>query len=128
MKIFSKPIIVSGPIIIENNKVLLVREQKPDKISLWMFPGGGMEDTDTTPEDACRREVMEEMGIKINIIKPLKTLTIEKNNQTVKLYHYLSERIGDIRAGKDIVDWNWHDIKNLPDNCAPNVYEIIKSL
>ncbi len=128
MKLPMNSIIASGPVIIENNKVLLNREQKADGITPWMFPGGEVEDFDKSLEDACRREVMEEMGVEIEIIKPLKPIMLNQNGRVIILIHYLAKRIGEIKPGEDITDWAWHDINNLPDNCAPNVYGIISSL
>ena len=121
-------IIASGPVIIEDNKVLLNREQKPEGITHWMFPGGQVEEFDKTLEEACQREVGEEMGIKIEIIKPLKPIMLFQKGRVIILIHYLAKRIGEITPGKDIAEWAWHDINNLPDNCAQNVYDIIKSL
>lgn len=92
-----------------------------------MFPGGEVEDFDASLEQACEREVFEEMGIKVKLIKPLKPILINQNGKIIILIHYLAERIGEINPGKDIADWAWHDIKNLPENCARNVFEVIKS-
>ena len=120
-------IIASGPVIIENDKVLLNRERKGEKISPWFFPGGEVENFAEDLTQACRREVKEEMGIDIEIIKPLNT-TLRKldDNSIVVLVHYLAKRIGEINPGSNIVEWDWHDMRNLPENCAPNVFEVIK--
>lgn len=126
MRLPNNSILASGPVIIENNKVLLNREIKnPDGITCWLFPGGGVEDFDISLEETCKREVKEEMGINVKIIKPMKT-TIEKTNCIVVIcVHFLAERIGEIKPGSDIAEWAWHDINNLPDNCGRNVYEVI---
>jgi len=121
-------IIASGPVIIENNKVLLNREKKESGISQWMFPGGEVEDFDSSLEDACRREVKEEMGIDVEIIKPLKPIILKKDGKVIVLIHFLARRTGEISPGPETAEWAWHDIDNLPENCAPNVYEVIKSL
>lgn len=128
MKLPENSIIASGPVIIEDNKVLLNREHKPEGISPWMFPGGEVEDFDASLEDACRREVKEEMGIGVEIIKPLKPIMLHKDGRAIILIHFLAKRIGDVVQGNEVAEWGWHDITNLPDNCAPNVYEVIKSL
>ncbi len=121
-------IIASGPVIIEDNKVLLNKERAPDgHITKWYFPGGETENFDIPLEETCRREAKEEMGIELEIIRPLATtLGHRSENRIVILVHYLAKRIGEIKPGTDIVEWAWHDINNLPTDCAPNVYEIIK--
>ncbi len=121
-------IIASGPVIIENNRVLLNKEQKPTGLTPWFFPGGKVENFDLPLEDTCMREAREEMGIEIEIIKPLKTTLQKMPDGTVTiLVHFLAKRIGEIKPGKDIIEWKWHDIHNLPKDCAPNVYEVIKN-
>ena len=119
-------IIASGPVIIEDDKVLLNKEQKPGYITPWMFPGGEVEDFDSSLEDACQREVKEEMGIEVEIQKPLKPIMLNKDGKVIILIHYLAKRIGEIKPGEDIVEWGWFNIHDLPEDCAPNVYEVVK--
>lgn len=121
-------IIASGPVIIEDNKVLLNREKKETGITPWLFPGGEVEDFDSSLEDACRREVKEEMGIDIEIIRPLKPILFKKDGRVILLIHYLTKRIGEVSPGSEIAEWAWHDLNNMPKDCAPNVYEILKEL
>ena len=119
-------IIVSGPVIIENNKVLLDRENKNGRITPWFFPGGEVEDFNEGLENACRREVKEEMGIDIEILKPLKPIMLYKGGRVVMLIHWLSKRIGEIKPGPDIRKWEWFDINKLPNDCAPNIKPVIE--
>lgn len=121
--------IASGPVIIENDKVLLNKEKKEDgSVSLWLFPGGEVEDFDVSLEEACKREVKEEMGIDVEIIKPLKPILMNKDGRVIILIHYLAKRLGEIAPGPQTAEWAWHDINNLPPDCAPNVYEILKDI
>jgi ADP-ribose pyrophosphatase YjhB (NUDIX family) len=128
MKLPNESIIVSGPVIIEKNKVLLVKENKKTGKTPWYFPGGEVEDFDLNLEEACRREVKEELGIDVEIIQPLKPMIIRRNGKAVVLIQYLTKRIGEIKPGKDVAEFGWHDINNLPNDCAPNVYEVVASL
>lgn len=122
-------IIASGPVILENGQILLNRERKTDgSISSWMFPGGEVENFDQSLEDACRREVKEEMGIEVEIIKPLRTIMIKQNDRVIILVHFLAKRVGEIKPGPDTAQWDWHDINNLPADCAPNVHQIIQDI
>ena len=96
-------IIASGPVIIENEKVLL---DKDGRDSFWKFPGGKVELSDLTDEGrsletaACRK-ANEELGLDIEIIRPLKPMMImkpavseEDKNTLVVLIQWLAKRIG----------------------------------
>ncbi len=118
--------IVAGPVIIEDNKVLLIKEIKDGSIGLWFFPGGTMERSDPTPEAACIREAAEELGLTITIIQELQTIRIEKPDRSTILKHYLATRTGTIIPGQDIAAVDWHDIRSLPTDAAPNVATVIQ--
>ncbi|MBA3721080.1 MAG: NUDIX domain-containing protein [Parachlamydiaceae bacterium] len=51
-------------IVIQNNNILLIKKQKGCYLGLLDLPGGGIE-FDETPEDALKRELIEEVGLKI---------------------------------------------------------------
>lgn len=123
-------IVASGPVIIEDGKVLLNREHKEYGISDWFFPGGKVEDFDITLEEVCKREAMEELGIEVEILKPLRTIKYKIDEETVAiLVHWLAKRTNDtITPGRETAEWDWHDITNLPENAAPNVKSIIADL
>ncbi|MBI5023093.1 MAG: NUDIX hydrolase [Candidatus Magasanikbacteria bacterium] len=93
---------------------------------MWLIPGGEVENFDISLENACQREVKEEMGINIEIIKPLRPIMLHKDGRVIILIHFLAKRICEIKPGADIVEWAWHDINNLPADCAPNVYAVIE--
>lgn len=122
-------IMASGPVIIENNKILLNKEKKEHGSTVWMIPGGMVENFDIPLEETCRREVKEELGIDIKIIRPLRTIIQRRpqaEDKLVILVHYLAERIGEINPGPETIEWAWHDINNLPTDCAENVKEIVR--
>ena len=125
----NKIIIASGPVIVEDNKVLL--NQHGDT-TFWKFCGGRVEDFETDLIENARREVMEEMGIEIEIIDPVpffihtvKETTGDKAD--VILVHFLAKRIGEIKPGADIREWKWiplDELKNEP--LAPNILPTLK--
>lgn len=122
-------IIASGPVIIENNKVLLNKEKKEHGSDIWMFPGGTVKESDSTLEDACRRTVKEEMGIEVTDLKLFKVMIVKRpqaEHLVATLVHYLAKRVGEINPGSDTIEWGWHDIDKLPPDCAPNVYAVIE--
>ncbi|MFC1686954.1 NUDIX hydrolase [Patescibacteria group bacterium] len=119
-------IIASGPVIIENGKVLL---NKHGDDNIWKFPGGKVEDfSELSLEEHAKREVKEEMGIQIEIQRPLKPMMIEKDGKLVVLIHYLATRVGEISPGPDIEEWKWISVNELPDDCAPNIKPVLESI
>ncbi len=117
-------IIAAGPVIIENNKVLVNKHGDTD---FWKFPGGRVDDDNELDlREHAKREAKEEMGIEIEIIRPMSTLMTKKDKSTVVLVHYLAKRIGEIQPGEDIREWKWIDIHNLPEDVGPNIGPIIE--
>ncbi|MBI5037617.1 MAG: NUDIX hydrolase [Candidatus Kerfeldbacteria bacterium] len=118
------PIIAAGPVIIENDKVLV---NKHGDTPFWKFPGGRLETFDELDLAKCAaREVKEEMGVEIEIIRPMSTLMTKKGDDVIVLVHYLAKRIGEVRPGSDIREWTWLDIHHLPADVAPNVQQIVE--
>ncbi|MDD2730737.1 MAG: NUDIX domain-containing protein [Candidatus Portnoybacteria bacterium] len=123
-------IVVSGPVIIENGKVLL---NKHGDDNFWKFLGGRVENSDFKKEtgsleEACRREAKEEMGFDIKIVRPLKPMMVSKSgdpNAQVVLIHYLAERLGKINLGADIKEAKWFSVNDLPPDCAPNIKPVV---
>lgn len=123
-----KIIIASGPVIVEDGKVLLNQHGDTD---FWKFCGGGLKDTDENLIACARREVKEEMGIGIEIIEPTPFITYTtketpEGTADVILVHYLAKRVGEIKPGADIREWNWFPLTHLPDNFAPNILSALR--
>lgn len=126
MELPPKTIVAAGPVIVENDKILLNRERKRDgtESPYFMLPGGRIESLDEPFEETCRREAKEELGIDIKIIGSLRTIAVErpgKPGEYAILITFLAERIGEVVPGEVTVEWGWYDIYNLPENCAPNI-------
>lgn len=123
-----KIFIASGPVIVEEGKVLL--NQHGDT-TFWKFCGGRVDDFCSGLVENAKREVKEEMGIAVEILdeKPFIMHTIKEMPEgkvDVILVHYLAARIGEIKPGKDIRSWDWLSIDNLPNNLAPNIVPALK--
>jgi 8-oxo-dGTP pyrophosphatase MutT (NUDIX family) len=125
----SKIIIASGPVIIENNQVLLNKHGEDD---FWKFCGGRIEEDEANLKETAIREVKEEMGLDVEILNndPYFVYT-EKEKDGVKvsvvLAHFLAKRIGEIALGEDIREWRWIDINDLDkESLAPNIKPVLK--
>lgn len=101
--------------------------------TIWKFVGGKVEENEiggeNSLENTAKRKVLEEMGIEIDNLVPIKPMLIPhptKPNLFVVLIHYLAERVGEIKPGDEIVEYGWFNIENLPENCAPNIKPVIE--
>ena len=113
--------IAAGPVIIQNGKVLLDKHGD----DFWKFPGGAVESENSFEENA-RREVKEELGLEVELKgEPyIISFTREKDgkDELVILIHYLADIIsGEPTVGRDVAEFAWQDIDNLPADCAPNI-------
>ena len=122
-------IIASGPVIIENNKVLLNKDAKDD---FWKFCGGRVEEADGDFKATAIREAKEEMGLEIEIInqEPCFYYTekiINKDKASIILVHFLAKRLNEISPGKDTIDWRWMSAEELSkENLAPNIMPVLE--
>ena len=124
-----KIIIASGPVIVEDGKVLLNQHGDTE---FWKFCGGKVEDFETDLIENARREVKEEMGIDIEILDETPFFLHTKKEMPngkidVILVHYLSKRIGEIKPGADIREWKWIPLEDLSkENLAPNILHTLR--
>jgi ADP-ribose pyrophosphatase YjhB (NUDIX family) len=58
---------VRAVLVTPNHEVLLIRRERPDTPVYWVLPGGGVEPTDASHEDALRREIHEELAGAVEI-------------------------------------------------------------
>ena len=125
----SKIIIASGPVIVENNKVLL---SKHGDDNFWKFCGGRVEEGENNLKQTAQREAREEMGIEVEILNntPYFFYTEKKVKEaltSVILAHFLAKRIGEITPGEDIKEWCWLDINDLDGEVlAPNIKPVLE--
>jgi 8-oxo-dGTP diphosphatase len=55
--------------IIRNNNSLLLIHRVKNGHEYWVFPGGGIEQSDVSPEAALERECFEELGVSVSVNK-----------------------------------------------------------
>jgi ADP-ribose pyrophosphatase YjhB (NUDIX family) len=120
-------IIVSGPVIMKNGKLLVIKDNKDD---FYKIPGGrqeGEEDLETT----CIREIKEELNAEIILGKKLPSLVLSEDPRTrkkmrIELNHYSAELINEkeLKPIPPIKEFYWlslNDIKRKKYPIAPNI-------
>ena len=96
----------------EEKKVLFVKNRD---VQQWSLPSGGLEDGET-PEQCCRREVLEETGYRISVDQRLHIKRAIISNFQVETHYFLAtckERLAPATIDSDIDEVNWWSIHEL---------------
>ena len=67
---------VAAAVIIDGDRILAAQRSHGELAGGWEFPGGKIEDGETA-EEACVREVREELGVTVADLKPFVSLEYE---------------------------------------------------
>ncbi|MEH1129790.1 NUDIX hydrolase [Micromonospora sp. CPCC 206061] len=102
---------------VDSDRVLLVQHSYGDR-SLWSLPGGGYRPARETPEQAARRECIEELGIEVDsftlVLEEHPTTSAGKRGHlTIIRLHAISDEIspnGEISQAR----WVATDLTDLP--------------
>jgi ADP-ribose pyrophosphatase YjhB (NUDIX family) len=102
-----------GAIILDRNRVLLVERGREPLKGYWSIPGGVVE-TGERLEEGIRREVREETGLEIRIVKVVEIFErIMRDQQGNAEYHYVlidylcRANGGKLAASDDVARAEW---------------------
>lgn len=127
------PLVGVGAIILENDRVLLVKRAHPPIQGQWSIPGGVLEVGELVREAAVR-EAREETGL---IVEPGALLgvfdRVLRDAEKRVHYHYVLIDFlckivgGDLRAASDAAEVRWFRHHELPPlNLAQDTQEVIE--
>lgn len=125
--------------LLRNNQILLGhRHPDPTKADsalhgegTWTMPGGKLNFGETF-EEGAEREVLEEIGVKIDKTK-LKLVSL--TNEIVPDAHFVTlgflyenpEEKPKVMEPDEITEWHWFDLNRLPSPLYPPSQKIIKN-
>jgi 8-oxo-dGTP diphosphatase len=108
-------VLVASVSIFVNDKVLIIKENKPSAVDKWNFPSGHIEYGEDILYSA-RREVKEETGLDIKLIGTTGVYNFisSTDNQVIK-FHFIGEVTGGtLNLEEDeIIDSKWIKVNDL---------------
>lgn len=109
-----------GICINERGEILMVKQGLPKEEKLWSIPSGGKEINESY-EACCIREVREETGYDVQVVKPLFIKESVEQAIDVKVHYFEVRIIGGTTKIQDpdnlIYEIGWksvHEVEQLP--------------
>ena len=114
------PLVGVGAVVVNENRVLLIRRGQPPLLGEWSLPGGVLECGETLRE-AVVREAREETGLLVETGEMLGVYerVIRGDEGRVRYHYVLIDFLcrpvdGDLKAGSDAADVRWFARDELP--------------
>lgn len=129
-------VLVASVTIFNEDRILIIKENKPTAIDKWNFPSGHIENGEDILYSA-QREVKEETGLDVKLIGTTGVYNfISNTNDQVILFHFVGEVTGgSLNLENDVIfDSKWIKVNELEtfenkDLREPNVIrQIINNL
>ncbi len=103
-----------GGILLEGQRVLLVKRGAPPGQGLWSIPGGKVREGETL-KAACEREMREETGLWVEAGPLVEVVELMDDRFHYVILDFLVHlRGGSLKAGGDAVEARWFAIRDLP--------------
>jgi 8-oxo-dGTP diphosphatase len=104
-------VILSQALIVQDRKVLMVRQHVQRGDIVWNFPSGGIEEGET-PEEACIREVKEETGYEVRILSKM-YFDEEKYTYRAEIISGTEGTDKSIKDNEDIIEIGWISLSDF---------------
>ncbi|MEX0314313.1 MAG: NUDIX hydrolase N-terminal domain-containing protein [Allomuricauda sp.] len=109
----------------ENDEILMARESIDGK---WTIPGGWA-DIGSTPSEIAIKEVAEETGLKVEVVKLIAVYDKQMHPHPPEPYYiyklmFLCKVVGgELKAGFDMLDVGFFTLNNLPELSKERILE-----
>ncbi|GLI35987.1 NUDIX hydrolase [Desulforhabdus amnigena] len=127
------PLVGVGAVIFRDDRVLLVQRGKEPSFGKWTVPGGLVELGESL-EDAVRREVLEEVGLDVNVEDLVVVLdrVILDNEEKIEYHYVLLDFLcvsseGEPVPASDVMDCAFVSLNALPEyNLTEGTEQVVR--
>jgi len=116
-----------GCAILRGGKVLLSRRAGPPKAGQWDLVGGFV-DAGETPEEAIRREVLEETGCRLVAVEAGGAAAGEYDREPTLNFLFTGRIEGEPRASDDSAELRWWPLDKVPPTAWLHEAEFVRRL
>ena len=118
-----RPVLAAIAVLVEDQRVLLVRRRNPPDAGLWGFPGGKVEFGETAAA-AAERELAEETGVTGEAGRLLTLVDViggtDPGRHHYVLAAFLCRRLGGTPlAAADVSEAAWHPTAEILEGALP---------
>jgi len=114
------PVLAALAVLVEDDRVLLVRRRNPPDAGLWGYPGGRVEPGETVFA-AAERELAEETGVEGEAREFLTLIDVIRREKGALAHHFVlaailcARRSGTPTAASDVSEAAWVPLADVLD-------------
>lgn len=128
------PLVGVGAVVIRDGKILLVKRANEPNKGKWSVPGGLVR-TGETLEEALKREILEELGVSVEVgdVACVTDEIFYDENRNVE-YHYIvidfyADINGEPRPMSDAADVAWFDLNRIDEiDVVDFVFRLVENI
>lgn len=120
-----KNIGIASAVIKKGDQYLIAQRKEPKFLEdKWEFPGGTIEKGETV-EETLHREIIEEIGLDVEVEKHLADMHSDLHNRNIDIHFFLCKLDGDEKNIKltEHKKWTWVSKENYKDFEYTNLAE-----
>jgi 8-oxo-dGTP diphosphatase len=116
---YQNPVPAAGAIIVNEDKVLMVKRGHPPRVGWWCLPAGFME-WDEHPTQTAVRELAEETGLQVRLDEFFEVYSgfDDPRSNAILLLYRATVIGGELQAGDDALEVRYFSFDDLPKDIA----------